>query len=159
MAQYWNGCWVLIPLFRSFIFTKNHWTRYWDIEGFNPFIQVFYFYLKIKEAIEEYDTSFNPFIQVFYFYLRTASTVADIKGLPSFNPFIQVFYFYKAGNIKNILEDIKVLIPLFRSFIFTKDFYPETQEGFDRVLIPLFRSFIFTNYNGNVEFFSSFALF
>ena len=62
---------VLIPLFRSFIFTSiRKLNNFKEIKSFNPFIQVFYFYkifllvrLPNKELL-----GFNPFIQVFYFY-------------------------------------------------------------------------------------------
>ena len=63
---------VLIPLFRSFIFTLIKNLKYDEIKVtcFNPFIQVFYFYWWYNVAPSEMTktVSFNPFIQVFYFY-------------------------------------------------------------------------------------------
>ena len=54
-----NGHKVLIPLFRSFIFTSKELsmsTRA-NVLGFNPFIQVFYFYVELDlrdtEAFKE----------------------------------------------------------------------------------------------------------
>ena len=42
--------------------------------------------------------------------------------MSGFNPFIQVFYFYRAQTDgKFNMLDFPVLIPLFRSFIFTRD--------------------------------------
>ena len=67
-------CVVLIPLFRSFIFTgeTGHYMYLKADHSFNPFIQVFYFYQKPfgNETFGFRLVSFNPFIQVFYFYTR-----------------------------------------------------------------------------------------
>ena len=61
---------------------------------------------------------FNPFIQVFYFYIAQWRECCAICS--SFNPFIQVFYFYTDKANAQVIKGVcNVLIPLFRSFIFT----------------------------------------
>ena len=62
---------VLIPLFRSFIFTGQEMIKHSTVVkvSFNPFIQVFYFYVACTWVdVSYWLSSFNPFIQVFYFY-------------------------------------------------------------------------------------------
>ena len=52
------------------------------IIGFNPFIQVFYFYVNelVQNAVKTF-YSFNPFIQVFYFYVETdAEKIARLEA-------------------------------------------------------------------------------
>ena len=43
---------------------------------------------------------FNPFIQVFYFYIAQWRECCAICS--SFNPFIQVFYFYRVEQVINV---------------------------------------------------------
>ena len=128
--------------------------------------------------------SFNPFIQVFYFYIQS-NLFTNWKSRCSFNPFIQVFYFYTLESWRNSVSGAWVLIPLFRSFIFTRGvwvqipssvifcFNPFIQvfyfygsyrwEWFwncnEKVLIPLFRSFIFTEVILSLNFFIVFIRF
>ena len=49
----------------------------------------------LRSAVATADIqSFNPFIQVFYFYENTELIEEEFGGELRFNPFIQVFYFY-----------------------------------------------------------------
>ena len=99
---------VLIPLFRSFIFTKvvRGAVTAERLFCFNPFIQVFYFYqaLNIRRRKKVIIFVLIPLFRSFIF-THYKEWAKKVNLRVSFNPFIQVFYFYKDGN-ENYLNKV-----------------------------------------------------
>ena len=116
------------------------------LKSFNPFIQVFYFYSE-HWSLWFCRRNYWVLIPLFRSFIFTLVHRGEFEMFlrDCFNPFIQVFYFYWIYTKQNRLKSaFRVLIPLFRSFIFTRNCHSWTLfQGF-KVLIPLFRSFIFT---------------
>ena len=72
-----------------------------NLQSFNPFIQVFYFYQITKELRDEVNEKFVliPLFRSFIFTM-TYKIKHTLEVHYGFNPFIQVFYFYKHKEVK-----------------------------------------------------------